>query len=83
MYHPLASTASSNIRPAGSLELQHPSHYSFDLARVQYILDLLPHPQKMNYRDLRPVSTFLSVAELFSRILRQSFSQQNRHSFRI
>lgn len=53
MYNPLAGTASSNIRLIGSMELPHPDHCGFDVLRVEQILDLLPHLQKIDNRDLR------------------------------
>lgn len=58
MYDPLAGTASSNIRLVGSLELRHPGHCGFDMPRVELILDLLPHLQKIDNRDHRSILTF-------------------------
>ena len=55
MYNPLASTASSNIRLIGSLELSHPGYCGFDVPHVEQIQDLHPHLQTIENRDLRCV----------------------------
>lgn len=48
-----ALTDPGNIRLMGSLELPHPRGAGLDETRVQHVLNLMPHLQKLDGRNLR------------------------------
>jgi len=50
---PGALTDTKNIRLIGSLELPHPRDTGLDETRVQHVLNLMPHLQELDDRNLR------------------------------